>query len=209
LRSLVEAELRPGILFVDCGAHVGLFSALAARRGARVIALEADPYNAAALRRNVAGLDVRVLEKAVSDRVGRADFHAFAGTISGSLVDRADRPRGRTVPVELTALDAELAGEDAAAALVVKLDVEGAEPRALAGMRETIARAARLVLVVEANPQALAAAGSGPEELVALLLGHALECAFVDERARRLEPVTAPAELRKGNLLCRKPASGR
>ncbi len=37
LRSLVEAELGPGILFVDCGAHVGLFSALAARRGARVI----------------------------------------------------------------------------------------------------------------------------------------------------------------------------
>lgn len=208
LRSLLEAELGPGVLLADCGAHVGLYARLACRRGARVVAFEPDPYNLAALRRNVAGCDVRVVPKAVGDRVGRARFHAFRGTIAGSLVDRADRPPGRTFDTELTTLDAELAAEDVEA-LVVKLDVEGAEPLALAGMRETIGRASRLVLVAEVNPQALAAAGGDPAALVALLLELGLECSFVDESRRALEPVPKPAPLRKGNLLCRKPASGR
>lgn len=201
-RSLLEGELGPGVLFVDVGAHVGLYTMLACRRGARVIALEPDPYNLAALRRNARGCDARIVPKAVADRLGRTLFHAFGGTIAGSLVERPDRPEGRRLEVELTTLDAELAAEELGA-VVVKLDVEGAEPLALAGMRETIARAGRLTLVVETNPQALAAAGSGPEQLVGVLLEAGFQCAFVDEERRALEPVTAPTPLRKGNLLCR------
>jgi FkbM family methyltransferase len=208
LRSLIDAELRPGVVLADCGAHIGLYSALACSRGARAVAFEPDPYNAAALRRNVAGCDVRVVQKAVADRTGRATFHAFAGTIAGSLVDRADRPPGSSFEAELTTLDVELAGEDLTD-LVVKVDVEGAEPLALAGMRQSVVRAERLALVVEVNPEALSAAGSSPEELVAAVLGVGLECWFVDEAKRDLEPVRAAAALRKGNLLCRKAVSSR
>jgi FkbM family methyltransferase len=208
LRELLADRLGDGVLLADCGAHIGLYTLLACRRGARAIAFEPDPYNAAALARNVGGCrGVRVVQKAVADRVGRARFNAFGGTVAGSLVNRADRPLGRELEAELTTLDAELAGEELGA-LVVKLDVEGAEPLALAGMRETLARAGDATLLVETNPQALDAAGSSPEELVASLLELGLECSFVDEERRRLEPVPAPAALRKGNLLCRR-ASGR
>ncbi|MCC7173812.1 MAG: FkbM family methyltransferase [Bryobacterales bacterium] len=56
----VEAEnpenmVRPGDVVVDCGAHVGVFTSKALRRGAaRVVAVEPDPTNLECLRRNLA-----------------------------------------------------------------------------------------------------------------------------------------------------------
>jgi FkbM family methyltransferase len=208
-RLLVEA-LDSDTLFVDAGAHVGMYTLLAAPRVREVVALEPDPYNAAALRRNVALRDlrnVRIVQKAVAESAGRASFRSFEGTVSGSLVARDAGPY-RTLETELTAIDDELRALPLGR-VVAKLDVEGAEPRALAGMAEAIRRATSLVAFVEVNPQALTAGGSSASDLVRRTLDAGLECAFVDERAQALEPVTEPRELPKGNLRCVKPASAR
>jgi FkbM family methyltransferase len=209
-RRLLLDELDEQTLFVDAGAHVGMYTLLAAPRVRTVVALEPDPYNVVALRRNVerARLEnVRIVEKAVADRTGRAGFRSFHGTVSGSLVPRESGPY-RAIETELTTVDEEL-GADAVGRVVVKLDVEGAEPLALSGIRETLARADAFVAFVEVNPQALVAGGSSPADLVRRAIDAGLECAFVDERAQALEPVTAPRELPKGNLRCRKRASAR
>jgi FkbM family methyltransferase len=209
-RRLLLDELDTRTVFVDAGAHVGMYTLLAAPRVHTVVALEPDPYNVAALRRNVERArlaNVRIVQKAVADRTGRAGFRSFHGTVSGSLVPRDSGPY-RAIETDLTTVDDELAA-DALEHVVVKLDVEGAEPLALAGMVETIARADEFIAFVEVNPQALVAGGSSPADLVGRALAAGLECAFVDEQARALEPVTAPRELPKGNLRCRKPASAR
>jgi predicted RNA methylase len=47
-RALFVEALRPDCVVVDGGAHIGLYSLLAARmlpRGARIFAFEPDPYN--------------------------------------------------------------------------------------------------------------------------------------------------------------------
>ena len=82
----------------------------------------------------------------------------------------------------MTSIDAELADAEIGA-LVVKLDVEGAEPRALAGMTATIGRAESVALFLEVNPSALRAAGSDEQALLAQVEALGLEATTIgDER---------------------------
>jgi hypothetical protein len=75
----------------------------------------------------------------------------------------------------------------------VKIDVEGAEPRALAGMRRTLERAGPgLRLFIECNPDALRRAGSSPEALLEQLTGLGFRVQVIDEEAARL---VAPGDL--------------
>ncbi|MBI3494027.1 MAG: FkbM family methyltransferase, partial [Acidobacteria bacterium] len=52
LRKIPYPEPRRGETILDCGAHIGVFSILAARAGARVLAFEPDPSNFALLKEN-------------------------------------------------------------------------------------------------------------------------------------------------------------
>jgi FkbM family methyltransferase len=201
LRELFRTAAADSEVIVDVGSHTGLYALLAARAnpGARIVAVEADPYNAAALRRNVRGTPVVVLEQAASDTVGRASFRQNLGTIGSSLVERPGTGPTRIVEVETTTVD-ELVGE--ARSLLVKLDVEGAEVAALAGAARAIRSAERATLLVELNPRALAAGGGSGAELVRRLRELGLDVLFVDEARRAL---LAPLDVeRKGNLVATK-----
>jgi FkbM family methyltransferase len=209
-RSLVLGAVETQTTFVDAGAHIGLYTALVCGKARRVIAFEPDPYNVAALRLNVARrgcANVEIRAEAVADRVGRTRFRAFHSTFSGSLAARAVEGY-RELEIDLVCLDGVLEEADLED-LVVKLDIEGAEPLALAGMRETIRRARALALFVEVNAQALAAGGSSAERLISDLLGAGLECKFVDEVRRTLVPLGTTSVPLKGNLLCRKACARR
>jgi FkbM family methyltransferase len=204
-RSLVLDTVETQTTFVDAGAHIGLYTALVCGKARRVIAFEPDPYNVAALRLNVARRgcgNVEIRAEAVADRVGRARFRSFRSTFSGSLAARAVEGY-RELEIDLVCLDDVLEDADLED-LVVKLDIEGAEARALAGMRETIRRARVLALFVEVNAQALEAAGSSAEQLIADLLATGLDCRFVDEVRRTLVPLSTTPMPTKGNLFCRK-----
>jgi FkbM family methyltransferase len=179
-RRRFEQELRPGATVVDAGAHIGTYTLLASRAvgdAGRVIAIEPDPYNARALEANVrreGRRNVAIVRKAVADAPGRAPFQQSLGTISSSFEAREGRGPFRELELEVTSVDTELAAIDVDA-LVVKLDVEGAEPRALAGMTETIARAASVALFLEVNPSALAVSGSDEASLLAQVDALGLE----------------------------------
>lgn len=204
-RELFATKLRPGMTVVDGGAHVGLYTVLAAHAvGAegRVFAFEPDPYNHLALEYNVRALgsgNVRLARSALADSSRATPFHLSRGTIGSSL-----RPRGDTsdtVRVETTTIDATLAGIEPGP-LLVKLNVEGAEPLVLAGMRETIARFSDLTMFVEVNPPGLRLAGFDGEQLVAQLgeLGfdvYAIRLA--DQTLTRVDASTPPV---KGHVLC-------
>jgi FkbM family methyltransferase len=80
--GVFAGALAPGMLVVDCGAHVGMHTVTAAKRvgpEGTVIALEPDPVNLKALRANVdanAVSDrVRIVEAAASDRPGSIRLH--------------------------------------------------------------------------------------------------------------------------------------
>jgi FkbM family methyltransferase len=144
-----------GSIAIDAGANVGLWTVPLAGRaaavGARVIAVEPVPSNAARLRHNLAINDVTlvadVVQTALSDVQGsghitlREDFDAGAATGNAALtIDDGTDERFTTIAVPLVPLDDLLGRYGAPHVSVVKADLEGHEDRFLAGASDTFAR---------------------------------------------------------------------
>jgi FkbM family methyltransferase len=209
LELFLEA-LRPGTTVIDGGAHIGLFSLMASPHVAadgRILAFEADPYNfralSATVRRN--GLaNVVPIGKALSDGAGSLSFFSSSGTVAGSLVDKTYV--GETIPLTVAATTVDLEVDGALVDhLVMKLDLEGAEARALRGAERTLRDCRSGRLLVEHNPAAIRDAGSDPAEVVGLLQTHGFRTAFVDEHRRTLVPLPRDAvPPGKGNLVADK-----
>jgi FkbM family methyltransferase len=208
-RARFVERIRPGTTVVDGGAHIGLFTLLAARRAApgKVYAFEADPYNFDALRLNAArnGLDnVRLVNEALADAPGKLEFMVSSGTVASSLVQKSYVHDAHPVTVAATTIDAELPRERAHD-LVVKLDVEGAEERVLQGAAQTLRACRTGTVIAEQNPKALADAGSSGERLVALLRSFGFtRFAFIDDRHDEVVEITGAPPDGKGNLLAYK-----
>jgi FkbM family methyltransferase len=212
-RRLFCAALEPGVTVIDGGAHIGLYSLTAARalgESATIIAFEPDPYNRQALAINLArnGLaNVWISPCALADVPGKAVFHVNDGTLGSSLVARnwSDLGGARDVVVKTTSLDHEL-DRLSVERVVVKLDVEGAEPLVLRGMRGLFRRAKSLTLIVELNAGALmgdpASGRSGPAHLLADLDEVGFDIHFIDESRETLIPRMDIDPARKGNLWC-------
>jgi FkbM family methyltransferase len=114
----------------DVGAHAGYYTLMLSRLvgpQGRVFAFEANPENAAKLRKHlkINGVrNVELIEAAVSDRTGSGFFEVDASTdrygYMGTLAERG-------APVQTVVLD------DFPIPDLIKMDIEGAETRALAG----------------------------------------------------------------------------
>jgi FkbM family methyltransferase len=211
-RELFERAVHDAPAVIDGGAHIGLYTLIAARNEAveEVWAVEPDPYNLKALlfniRRNGLQRNARVVGAALSDRSEVTNFFRGRSTIGGSLGRREDIGEVRTVEVQATTVDSILQ-DSSPERIVVKLDVEGSERRALRGMMRTLERAAGVTLITEVNPSALASVGETPEGLVEELEGTALTVFAVDERRRTLAPLVDKGKPFKGNLYCVKAGS--
>ena len=184
-----EAAARPLALVVDGGAHLGYLTQLAAASGARVVAFEPNPETRGLLERGLerTGLAARVtvIPRALAERTEERRLFLSGGGDTSSLFDHAGS--SGAVTVSCVRGDEILASEHRVD--VVKLDIEGGEVGALAGMRGTLARSGDGVIVfAECNPEALHAAGTSPKALVEALRAHALDVFVCDEQSRRLVP---------------------
>jgi len=167
--------LKPGDLFVDVGANVGLYSLLAAEVGCRVLAFEPDESNRAALERNI-GINSRqgtitVLPEAVSDHVGHVSFRAGEDALARIA---ADEDAG-AVRIPCTTLDAVI-GQELVAGL--KIDVEGAEFRVLKGAERLLRSRAIGLIQMECNQMSEENFGESRDESVAFLSS----CGYVPSR---------------------------
>jgi len=138
-QSLIAERLRPGDVFYDLGANIGLFSLLAARcvgDSGKVFSFEPDAVNAERLRRNSkrnSFSQITVVESGVWSSTGALDF---------SMADRASPDRGvgtflssdkgaASTPVRVISLDEFV--RDGPPPDAIKCDVEGAEIEVLRG----------------------------------------------------------------------------
>lgn len=123
---------------LDCGAHIGMFTLLAASKfpSARLIAFEPEPSNYEWLERNIRlnGLNAELLPAAISDQDGRATFAAGLGCGSRLVQGSGD---GRHVEVQTVNL-ARFIRTLETNRLLLKLDVEGAEEWVLPSMLEAL-----------------------------------------------------------------------
>jgi FkbM family methyltransferase len=156
LVAFMRRRLRPGDTFIDVGANIGYLSAVGSRlvgpHGV-VVAIDPAPFAIAALQETVAMNDltnIRLVAAAVSDRAGElplfvAPSHALGLTTTVARRDFREQGRVRAAPLGSLVTRKELA-----TARLIKIDVEGAEDRVLAGMLASVdALPADAELVVE------------------------------------------------------------
>jgi FkbM family methyltransferase len=141
-----QNHVKPGDIVFDCGAHVGVFTDMALRRGAsKVVAIEPDPVNLECLRRNfrqeISDGRVFVVPKGVWSReqmitLYESDANSGSNTMIGA---RSDEHAGK-VEVAVTTLDTIVAELHLPRVDFIKMDIEGAEREALRGASATLTR---------------------------------------------------------------------
>jgi FkbM family methyltransferase len=170
----LDRFLKPGMTFVDAGANDGIYSLFAARRVGRsgtTWAFEPSQRELDRLSANLAlnNLSVRVFPVALAEKVGQAaltiaDYaHEGQNTLGGFAYNVVTRAREEIV--ELTTLDAVTRSNPLARLDVLKLDVEGAELRALNGAVGTL-REHRPLLLFEVSEPSLVHQGTSRVDLL-------------------------------------------
>lgn len=174
-RILLERLCKPGHIFVDVGAHIGSVIGGVTRHSkpSRIIAIEAIPEKAAALRKRFPAAEI--LETAVSDHDAEVDFTvdiARPGYSSLNPELGAQTSASRIIRVKMTTLDAILPHEGID---IIKIDVEGAELGVLRGAGALVARS-RPVFMFESA--AIEMAGFPKAELWQWFAEHDYEVAL-------------------------------
>lgn len=194
LRRLLDT-LRPDDVLYDIGACIGLVSVHARRRGAAVVAFEPEPTFRGRLKENLAlnGIDdVRVVDWAVADREGEITLYTDGqhGT-SPSL----SRTEGRgTMRVRTATLDGAIGRGELPPPTVVKMDIEGAEVRALRGMTALLSLPGRpRAVFLEVHPPMLADLGDGPADVTAILSDSGYRLADEGDREQQMLQVWVAA----------------
>jgi len=198
--------IQPGMLVLDVGAHIGYYSwhfSRWVRPGGRVIAFEPFPENYDLLLQNLRSQgceNVRAEALAITESPGEARLFIAPGNSNHSLSEGFVESQGSLL-VAATSIDAYFSEGTPRPLGFMKMDIEGAEPRALQGMADTVSRHEPPAMLVELNLRALRAAGSHPSSLAAILdeLGYR---PFVIQPAGSLLPLAEPYPEETCNLLC-------
>lgn len=185
LTAYFGANLRPGQVFVDLGAHIGYFSCLAGRMvGPRglVVAFEPSPRNYELLLANVwrNGLtNVVCFPWAVADHSGFVDLHLAEGNTGDNRIYGEGGEIVRVRSVALDALEVLRPPVD-----VIKADIQGAEEAAFRGAEQLLAGSPDVLVVTEFSVAEATAFGSEPRALLDYYrsLGFAIRALHPEEK---------------------------
>lgn len=195
LGDLLIALSKPGSVVVDIGANIGIHTlplAHSVGHDGRIVAFEPDPDNYVILQRNIQRnqlANVQVHQVAVSSQTGEAQLYQDAinrGALSLNANNvKCDARRPGSVAVKTVSADDLLTAYDNRISLI-KIDIEGAEPLALAGLEKTLAANPDVVLVFEFVPRYIRHFGFDPGELLSGLESRGFCLGVIDEAARRV-----------------------
>jgi FkbM family methyltransferase len=163
---MLRPYLRPGTFVIDVGANIGFFTrrfAAWVSEGGKVIAVEPEALNYHRLQHAVeeAGLTdvVETIQAAVAELSGE-------GLLEVNPAHPGDHKLGtKGVPIAMTTIDDLLAARGWPEVSLIKVDVQGAEARVLAGARQTLEKF-RPALFLEVDDQQLKQFGSSAGALL-------------------------------------------
>lgn len=204
--ALFERFLRPGMVALDVGGHIGQYTLVASRLvgpGGQVHSFEPDPETFAWLQHNceLNGLaNVRTNRIALSDSSGTQTFY-FATThdIGANSLAEPLNFSGRKAEVACLPLDEYLRERGIARVHLVKMDVEGAEMAVLAGGERLFSSPERPILIMEFEEKRQRAFGRSCREMGRWLVERGYDLYRI---GAQLEPYTpSDADPRSLNVL--------
>ena len=199
-RDFLKRFLRPGDLFIDVGANIGLFTLIAAAHvgpTGRVVAFEPTPVTYSRLLDNVRlnqFANVTCNKLALSDRSERLKlvrstdgFDAWNSLARPTSGNACSDELIQTIEWDRYAREGNLIGS----ATMIKIDVEGWESRVIAGGNEVFSREDAPVLQVEFCDAAAEAAGTSCRHLYKYLesFGYRMFCYDFSKRALIEDPL--------------------
>ena len=140
-----EQAMKSGDIVLDCGANIGVTVEEALKAGARtIVAIEPAPENLECLRRNfpkeIESGRVVIYPKGVWDKDDVLTLNVDPkNSAADSVVMKPEGSEGK-IQVPLTTVDKIVAELKLDRVDYIKMDIEGAEPNALRGAHDTIAR---------------------------------------------------------------------
>ena len=186
--AIFRSYLKEGMTVIDIGANLGYFTVIAAGRGGpsgKVFSYEPDPRNLNLLKKNITvnGFkNVTPLSTALSDRSGTRKLFFGDNQTTHSFSDK--RGTGLSESVVTDTLDNSLKTLGYSRVDIIKMDIEGAEPLALEGMRETIARNPTLIIIFEFHPNAIKRLGYPPLKFLETFKELGFSMSVIDEDRR-------------------------
>jgi FkbM family methyltransferase len=214
LERYLHRRLAPGEVCLDVGANIGSVAVHMGRRvgpRGKVYAFEPVPGLHERLRGNVRRNRVEDVVEcvplALSNTSGAAEIFAAATTAEnqgmGSLVSAPPGQAERRVTVRLQTLDEFVAEKGITRIDVVKVDIQGAEPRFLAGGAQTL-KSLRPEILIEFSPEDLRHDGSDSRALAEQLeaLGYELYALRGGMAGARLRGATLARDYATSNVLC-------
>ncbi len=186
-------HFKPGMTFVDVGANLGLYTALALKVGAgRILALEPLPENFELLKKTVAANSPTApihLEQAAAGREpGELSLYANPDNKGDNRL-YPDPLLKQQLTVRVESLDALCAKHNIPQIDFLKIDVQGAEMLVLEGAKTLLAHSPNCIIMTEFWPQGLTNCGTDP--LAYLEAFTELGFALKELRDGTLHPISA------------------
>jgi FkbM family methyltransferase len=166
-----QTACREGMTFLDVGANLGYYTALAARAvgpNGKVIALEPDPESFKYLEQTIAANgteNVQAFPVAASDAPAKLPLYISADNRGDNRLYAPGESRPQ-VEVMAVRADTLLAENKIDTVDFIKIDVQGYEPKVISGLRETIARSPSLALLTEFWPKGIRDGGGDPTDFL-------------------------------------------
>ena len=214
--GLIKKEVKKGDVVLDIGAHIGYYTLIFARLvgdQGKVFAFEPDPTNFTLLTKNVAAnnyKNVVLVQKAVSNQTGTVRLYLSPQDTADHRIYNSNDGR-QSIEVADIRLD-DYFQDFGEKVDFVKMDIQGAEGKAIQGMSNLLTMNDSIKMVMEFQPLGLKKSGIEPEEFLRLLEGCGFKLFDVSERIRTIQSVTIPDLLKtytpekenRTNILCLK-----
>ena len=187
--ALLNATLRPGMTFVDVGANWGYFTLIAAHlvgSEGRVLSLEPDPRLFTRLSECVErnGLSqVSPLQIAAAAEAGTLNLSGYdesSDNFGLSRIAGADNASGVEFAIAARPVDDVLAEAGVDSVDLLKMDIEGYEGFALAGMERALREHRIKRIILELHPGQMVEHGHNPNGVIAQLTVNGYQAARID-----------------------------
>lgn len=136
----IDFRIEPGDIVFDCGANMGLFSALAINRGGIVYGFEPTPKTREYLRQyeEIYTNHMNIVPYALSDKNGETKFYINSHLNGENSISNLYGTCSECITVQMETMDQFVKENGISKVNFIKADIEGSERHMLLGAKETL-----------------------------------------------------------------------